>query len=166
MTEEARAEGVAVRSEIRNRPVPSKQAQAPDTLAIELRGASFEALGDDRRAAESYAQRLELLVNSLVRDVHPSQLTSLREWWVGRAYAQCLLRTGKAEATLASLQKELENSVAGKDRLADLRLHRVLMGLLLDAKGQRVGAETQWSLLIEKDDLRSAAAPTVVLPKL
>jgi hypothetical protein len=164
--DEARAEGVAVWREIRSRPAPPDRPQADDPGTLEIRGAAYEAIGDDRRASETYAHRLEMYVHALVPNVHPDLFAWLREWWVGRAYAQCLIRTGRADATIAALQEKLDRVTAAAANVPENRLDHVLLGLLFDARGQRDRAEAQWSSLMAKPELKAAAVPQVTLPKL
>ncbi len=128
--------------------------------------AVHEAMGDDRRAAETYAQRLEGHVNSLVPNAHPDQFAWLREWWVGRAYAQCMVRTGQADATIAALQQKLDRSTADASNHSEVRLNRVRLGLLLDARGQRDRAEAQWSSLKAKPAAQSRRRAGDDIPKL
>ena len=84
--------------------------QANDPVTLEIRGAVYEAMGDDRRAAETYAQRLEGQVKSLAPNAHPDLFAWLREWWIGRAYARCMVRTGQAESTITALQQDLDRA--------------------------------------------------------
>ena len=162
--EEARAEGAAVWREIRNRSTALQPPQANDAGMLEIRGAVYEAMGDNRRAAETYAQRLEGHVNSLVPNVHPDLFAWLREWWVGRAYAQCLMRSGQAEATIAALQEKLDRATADVTNQPEYRLNRVRLGLLFDAQGQRDRAEAQWSSLNAKPVIKAAAVSVAATP--
>ncbi len=145
-SEEAHAEAGAVWRELRNHP------DSPNTL--EIQAAVHEAMGDDRRAAETYGRRLEMHVNSFPPNVQPDNFVWLRDWWVGHGYARCLMRTGNADATIASLQ-----ATPG-------RLDRVRLGLLLDAKGQGDRAQAQWSSLMARPEVKAAAVPVANLPKL
>jgi hypothetical protein len=136
---EARAESVALWQDLRSRPEAPDRAEAEDPYALELRGAFWEAIGDDGRAAETYARRIENYVKSLQQDVPPGTITWMRDWWVGRAYAQCLVRAGKAQATIHALQETLSRPIPSAERNDSTgeRLPRVLLPLLLDAQGQR-----------------------------
>jgi hypothetical protein len=156
--DEARAEAGAVWRVLRDRP------EDPNTL--EILAAVHEAQGDDRRAGESYARRLEMHVKSFTPNVHPDLFPWLREWWIGRAYARCLVRTGQAESAIASLQERLERTSAEAVNDPANRLDRVRLGLLLDARGELDRAEVQWSSLMGRTGLKAAAVPAAILPKL
>ena len=103
LTAEARLEGVAVWSALRSRPTLANPPQTDDPGTLEMKAAAFEAIGDDRRAAETYARRIESYLGSLKGEVQPDHIAWIRDWWVGRAYAQCMVRTGKAGASPLSL---------------------------------------------------------------
>ena len=136
---EARAESVALWQELRSRPVPPGRTEADDPGSLELRGAFFEAIGDDGRAAETYARRVEHYVGSLNPGVTPDALAWTRDWWVGLAYARCLVRAGKADAAIARLEETLSrpNLIASRQGSTDERTARVLLALLLDAQDRR-----------------------------
>ncbi|HZW30837.1 MAG TPA: hypothetical protein VFF52_09035 [Isosphaeraceae bacterium] len=136
---EARAESVALWQELRKSPEPPGRSEAGDPGALELRGAYLEAIGDDGRAAETYARRVESYVRSVKPGVSPDALAWTRDWWVGRAYAQCLVRAGKADATIAQLEETLSrsNPVACSQGTTGERTARVLLALLLDAQDRR-----------------------------
>src|SRR5439155_12767660 len=119
---------------LRNRSTPPNPSQAEDPGTLELRAAALEAIGDDRRAAESYARRIVHDVRSLKSDAHPDPIARVRDWSVGRAYAQCVVRAGQAEATIASLQAASSRPRPGTAGHLDERGARVLLALLLDAR--------------------------------
>ncbi len=77
----------------------------------------------------------------------PSQhvLAWLRDWWVGRAYAGCLVRAGLADSTIAGLQRKLDRLPEGPDGLGERRASRLLLAFLLEARGQHAEADVQWS---------------------
>jgi hypothetical protein len=135
---EARAESVALWQDLRSRPEAPNRAEAEDPHSLELRGAFWEAIGDDSRAAETYAHRIEHYIRSLQQDVQPATITWMRDWWVGRAYAHCLQRAGKAEATIHALQETLSRPIPSAESHGSTgdRLPRALLALLLDAQGQ------------------------------
>jgi hypothetical protein len=160
LTAEARAESVSLWQELRNRPTPPNQARADDPGRLEIRGATYEAIGENRRAAETYARWVEHQVKSIRADAAPDTITGIRDGWVGRAYAQCLIRAGKADATIALLQETLSRPVPIVACDPDDRTTRVLLALLFDARGPRDRAETYWSSLTAKPAPRAAAATT------
>jgi hypothetical protein len=147
MTPEARAEATALWQDLRNS-TRGPNAQKEDAPHMrEGLAAVHEALGEDRRAAETYAGRIEQQAGSMPADLNAGYMTWLRDWWVGRAYAACLLRTGQADSTIAVLQQKLDRSPAGADKLADRRASVLLLVFLLEARGHRDRAEAQWTSL-------------------
>jgi hypothetical protein len=166
MVDEARAEAAALWREARNRPAPSKSSPANDAGTLEIRAALYEATGDDRRAAEDYALRIEGQVQSLVNNPNPGALEWLRDWWVGRAYARCLLRSGQADRTIAAFHGQPVRNSLGCSQPTDDRVRRVLLVLLLDAQGHRDRAEAEWSALQDRSRLNAASQPKVLLPGL
>ena len=90
--DEARAEGEAVLAALKTYPLAPNQTLADSPVALEIRAAAVEATGDDRKASAIYARRVELQLKTM-GVVDRNVITWLRDWWVGRAYARCLLRT-------------------------------------------------------------------------
>ncbi len=74
LADEARAESTALWREIRNRPAPSKTSQADDPGTLEIRAALYEAMGEDRRAAEDYARRIEGQIRALAGNANPEAI--------------------------------------------------------------------------------------------
>jgi hypothetical protein len=147
MKEEARAEATALWRQIRNGAGRPGAPGEKDPLACECRAAVYEALGEDRRAAETYAGRVELQALSFRDDVLPQAIPWLRDWWVGRAYAGCLVRAGQAESTIAMLLQKLDRSPAGPTGPAEQRTSRILLAFLFEARGESGQAEALWSSL-------------------
>ncbi len=147
MTEPARTEATGLWQELR------KQTTGPNGLGEnsatmrECRALIYESLGDDRRAAEIYAGRLEQQVMWLPVDLKPDAIATLREWWVGRAYAKCLGRSGQMDSTMAILQRKLDRPSEDLANLGERRANRILLAFLLEARGERDRAEVQWSAL-------------------
>ncbi len=153
MTQEARAEAAVVWQELGDRTNGPNALAENHPFVLSCRAAVYEALGEDRRAAEIYAGQLEQYVRSLPRDVHPSICASLRERRDGRAYAECLVRTGLADATIADLQRKQDRLPGGTDNLGEQRTHCVLLAFLLEARGQHGQANVQWTRLESKPAL-------------
>ena len=166
MADEARAESAALWREIRSRPAPSKQSQANDPGTIEIRAALYEATGDDLHAAEEYARRIEAQVGLLAGNANAEAFAGIRDGWVGRAYAHCLMRTGRADRTIAALQDRVDRYSLGCSRPTDSRARRMLLVLLLDAQGHRDRAETEWSVLRAQTLSNAVSVPKAILPKL
>ena len=76
-------------------PVPAGQKLEDSSLAAEIKATSLEAQGDDTHAAGAYAHRVALLSRGMPL-VDETQIPGLREWWVGHAYAQCVIRSGQS----------------------------------------------------------------------
>jgi hypothetical protein len=164
---EARSEGDAILAALRVHPTELNQVQsaspwliqvqAASPCALEIRAAALEAKGDDRTASRFYARRIELRTQELSANFDLDAFARLRDWWVGRAYAQCLQRTGTASATIATLERRLAgNGSIATDR-SDLRATRVLLAYLLDGQSKPDLADTQWSLVAGKTKLKAAA---------
>jgi hypothetical protein len=166
MLGEARAECAVLWREIRNRPAPSNASPAQDPGILEARASLYEATGDDRRAAEEYTLRIEGQVRSLAGNSNPGALDWIRDWWVGRAYARCLLRTGQADRTIAALQDRIDRHSVGCSQPTDDRVRRVLLVLLLDAQGHHDRAETEWSALRDGARLSATGGTPASPPKL
>ena len=148
MMPEARAEAATLWREVRERmqgPNPIKEDAAD---VRESRGAIQEALGEDRRAAELYAGRIEQQAGMLSDDLNPGFIAWLRDWWVGRAYAGCLVRVGGADSMIVDLQKRLDRSPGSRLSIGEQRASRLLLAFLLEARGQKDRAEAQWSSLV------------------
>lgn len=143
MIPEARAEATALWQDLRKSTQgPNAQPENAPHLR-EWRGAVHEALGEDGRAAECYADRIE----QMARTMPPTSIASLRDWWVGRAYAGCLLRAGRADSTIAELLQKLDRSPKAQAGAHEQRSGRLLLAFLLEARGQKARAEAQWSSL-------------------
>jgi hypothetical protein len=153
MKEEARAEATGLWQQLRSSTAGPNALKDTDPLACECRAAVYEALGEDHRAAETYAGRIEAKARSLQGDVHPNTIAWLRDWWVGRAYAGCLARSGRAGPSVVALQQKLDRTPGGPDGLAEQRTNRMLLAYLLEARGQSSQAEAQWSSLTVKPAL-------------
>ena len=86
-------------------------------------------------------------------DVHPNAIASLRERRDGRAYAECLVRAGLADSTIAALQKELDRPAKGPDGLGEQRSRSIRLAFLLEARGQHPRANAHWTWLGTHHDL-------------
>ena len=75
--------------------------------AVEIKATALEGSGDDGRAAEAYARRVELAARSLTAEFLESQISGMRDWWIGRAYAACALRSGRPAAVESTLRAQV-----------------------------------------------------------
>jgi hypothetical protein len=92
-------------------------------------------------------------------DINLALIAWLRDWWVGRNYAQCLARSGKTDSTIVALKEKQSRSTAGSPDLLDDRATRMLLAFLLDGQGKPALAESQWMSLAEKPKLNAASMP-------
>ena len=143
MSPEARAEATALWQALRQATQGPNPLKEDDPSLREWRAAVHEALGEDARAAEDYAARIEQQAASLATAQNPAFISWLRDWWVGRAYAGCLTRTGRTDATIADLQRELDRPPTAPGHAA----RRLLLAFLLEARGPKDRAEAQWASL-------------------
>jgi hypothetical protein len=154
--QQARTEGEAVLAALKTYPRAPNQTSADNPAALEIRAAAVEATGDDRKASAIYAHRVDLQLKSIAGNFGPDSVTWLRDWWVGRAYARCLLRTPKAALTIAELEKHLVDPSSRSGARADEPFSRVFLALLLDAQGKAKLADAQWSELTAQPKLEAA----------
>ena len=155
---EARAEGEAVLAALKTYPLAPNQTLNDNPAALEIRAAAVEATGDDRKASAIYARRVELQLK-MIGVVDRNVIAWLRDWWVGRAYARCVLRTPKAGATIAELDKYLGHPSSGSSAKTDERSSRVFLAFLLDGQGKAELAESHWSALSAEPKLNAVQAP-------
>ena len=87
----------------------------------------------------------------------PASFAWLRERWDGRAYAECLVRAGLADSTIAALQQKLDRLPSRDGRLGERRTTCVLLAFLLEARGQHGQANVQWTWLESKPALALAS---------
>jgi len=161
LSAEARSEGDAVLAALKVHPTDQKQPQAASPIALEIRAAALEAIGDDQTASRIYARRIELQIQPLKGTFDPNWIAWLRDWWVGHAYAQCVVRSGKAGDKIAALEKTLDRPSPSSTDGCDDGSARVLLALLLDGQGKPALAETQWSSLAGKPKLNAASKPPI-----
>ena len=162
--DQARTEGEAVLKALQARRANPNLSLANDPTALEIRAAVAQAVGDLRKASALYAQRLELQLKTM-GNFDANTVAWLRDWWVGRAYAQCLLHTKSASATIADLERYLEQPSPGAADVAGERALRVRLALLLEGQGKADLAEAQWRWLQGKSQLQAVASPPAPKPK-
>jgi hypothetical protein len=162
--EQARAEAEAVMGALKKRPVNPNQSLAVDHSALEIRAAAAEAVGDFRKASALYAQRVELQLK-MITSIDVNTIAWLRDWWVGHAYARCLLRTPRVDATIADLQRYLGQPPQRVSDIAGERGMRVRLAFLLEGQGKTELAETQWLAIGGKSQLKAVASPPPPRPR-
>jgi hypothetical protein len=161
LSDQARAEAEAALLAIKAQPTDpnSRIAENPDLL--EVRAAAVEATGDDRKAAVLYARRLELQTRGWKGNIDPTVIAELRDWWVGRAYAQCMARTASAASRIAALEHEMSERSFQSIEPAAKRHSFVLLALLLESQRKFVSAERAWSLVATMHEINAAAAAPI-----
>jgi hypothetical protein len=140
-------------------PLPPGQKIDDSPAATEIKAAGLEAMGDDAYAAEAYAHRVELVARTWNGELNPGWISWLQDWWISRAYAQCVVRSGQSAAIEDALRAKLANaSPRGEDRLAQ-RVPRTLLAAILEAQGNGHLAQTQWQALLPQADEKAASLP-------
>ncbi len=162
---EARSEGEAVLAGLKVHPTDMNRPQAASPLALEIRAAALEAIGDDEMASRIYARRVELQVQSIKVAIDRNAIAWLREWWVGHAYAHCVANSARAGSTAAALERSLARTSPSSTDDCDARTARVLLALLADGRGEPALAESHWSSLTAKPKLDAATEPLILAPK-
>ncbi len=161
LTDQARVEAEAAVRALKTQPADPNSSTAENPAFLEVRAAAVEAIGDDRKAAVLYARRLELQTRDWKGNIHPSVIAELRDWWIGRAYARCMSRTGSVAGRIASLEKEMrEPSLHAVDPAAK-RHAFLLLALLFESQGNFVAAEGAWSSVAAQPELKAAAAAPI-----
>jgi hypothetical protein len=156
---EARDEGKALLASLKQYPLPAGQTPNSSPEVLELRAAAFDAMGDDRNAGVTFARRIELHAQSMGQTIDPSVIPDLRDWWVGRAYAHCVVRSGRAQTIVGALEETLAPPPQGANaRRDDDRSSRILLGFLLDEQGESAAADSHWNRLTQAPKLDAAAA--------
>jgi hypothetical protein len=159
---EARALGIAILADLKRFPLAPNQALADNPAALEVRAAAIEATGDDGKAAVVYARRIELQIRSCKGGLDPGSIPGLRDWWVGRAYAHCLLRTSRAASTITALEKHKNGHPRTAIYGADDWMSRVFLAYLLDGQAKPASADEEWRALAVKPKSDQAAAAPVL----
>jgi hypothetical protein len=125
----------------------------------EIKAAALEAIGDDARAALAYAHRVELQARRLDGDLNNGWISWLRDWWVGRAYAQCVARSGRSKDIEKSLRDELAKSSRGAASTFADRTQRMLLAFVLEAQGKEGLAWRQWQSMLPQSEQQAASLP-------
>jgi hypothetical protein len=154
---EARAEGVSIMSELDRRGEELSASGRNVLGGRDIRAAAFEAAGIDRAAAVAYEDCIRSYASTVRGQFNPQMIASYRDWWVGHGYGKSMVRSGKADLTIAKLEAQLAR---GGSALAptEANLCRLLLAYLHEARGATDEAEHQWSAL---DPASPAKAPPV-----
>jgi hypothetical protein len=156
---EARSEArVALEALGSSYPPPPVPKSDDSPAAIEVKAAALDAMGDDPRAALYYARRVELLAGRLNGEINEGWISWMRDWWVGRVYAQCVSRSGESAAIETALRDRIAKSAAADANPIEERVPRMLLAFLLEGQGKESLARTEWQSLL----LRPVAAAALV----
>jgi hypothetical protein len=155
---EARAEGVVILREVeRNQDTPVRPEENRASRS-EVRAAALEATGIDRAAAAAYEDCIRAFANSVQGELNTGHIAWCREWWVGRAYARSVVRTGMADQVIRQLGATLADVRTGPDP-CKIRQSRLLLAYLHEAKGNQAMAERVWTGVNSEALPRAASAP-------
>jgi hypothetical protein len=156
---DAKSEAKAVLAAIVSSPLPEGQTMETSPYAIEIRALAHEAMGEDSRAAELYARRVEQVARGLAPNFEEGQISSFRDWGIGRAYARCAVRIDGIGAVEKSLRAQIEQlSRAGTNGGAD-RAPRMLLAFLLDGRGDEREALVAWRSMVTRPAPAAASLP-------
>jgi hypothetical protein len=154
---EALSEAKAALKALTTDPLPPGQKIDDSPFAAEIKGAAFEAMGDDLRAAEVYAHRIDLHARSINGEINEGWISWLREWWVGRAYAQCIVRSGRSGEIQSAIRDRLGKYPIGQVLAVGDRAPRMLLAFLLEAEGKDRLAQAEWQSMIAQPGQQAAA---------
>ena len=156
---QARSEGKAALEALRTYPLPPNQKIEDSMPATEIKAAALEGMGLDREAADVYVRRIEQFARMMGPDFAQWQVQTMRDWWVGRAYGQCVARSGQSSAIEKSLRDQISQpSTAGTD-LARQRMPRFLLAYLLEGQGKEILAVAQWESMVSRPAGQTASGP-------
>jgi hypothetical protein len=156
---EARSQAGAVLQGLATFPLQPGQKIETAPAALEIKAVALEATGDDEKAAEAYAQRVELAARSLAPDFAESQIPSLRDWWIGRAYAACARRSGRSAAVKTSLRARLSRQTNDATGRSGERTARMMLAFLLEEEGKQSLAASQWRSMVTQPGAAAAPIP-------
>jgi hypothetical protein len=156
---DARAEGEKALKALATYPLPRGQTMEDCQAVAEIKAAALEAIGDDACAAEAYAHRVELQAGRLNGDLNDGWISWLRDWWVGRAYAQCVARSGQSKEIETSLREKLAKPSSGAASVVGDRTQRMLLAFLLEAQGKEGLAWGQWQSMLPQSEQQAASLP-------
>ena len=156
---EARSEGKTALEALARYPLPPGQTIDDCFATTEIKAAALEALGDDWQAAVAYSNRVELLARTLNGEINPGWISWLRDWWVGRAYAQCVGRSGRSDEIERALRERLVKSSPAAGDSPGERAPRILLACLLEAQGKSNLAQAQWQSMLPQPTQQAAALP-------
>jgi hypothetical protein len=156
---EARTEGEAVLATLRKHPTDNDVSNVTSPLALEIRAAAIEAIGDDHTASRIYARRVDLQARSMQGKLDDFTVAWFRDWWVGKAYAHCVAQTGKTRMTIAALERSLARTTRESAGDSDAKATRVLIALLTDGSSTKAPAASSDATPTPSPKLDTASIP-------
>jgi hypothetical protein len=145
LTDEARAEGQAVLTQLlaRGKPRMSDHTSREPLRAL---ARAAEGAGDDHEALRWYGQFVRFgsqspTCNGCHTTEGPQTMAFYRDWWAGRKFGALAVRTGEAPALIAAHEADL--AAAPRNATAQLSL-----AYLYEATGNGRRANEMWSMLI------------------
>jgi hypothetical protein len=161
LDKEARAEGVLILNEL-DRTGITLTPDYPDQFGgRDLRAAALEAAGIDRSAAAAYEDCIRSYTQTVRGELDPPAIAWCRDWWIGHGYGRSVIRSGKAEATIAGLEVRLTRGGKALDP-TEARLSRLLLAYIHEAKGAQKLADRFWSSLDTQSPAKTAPSPEPV----
>jgi hypothetical protein len=154
---EAKAEGERVLADLRKRPAPPLSDQESRQF-LRAYARALEGVGDDRGAAERYAQFIrfgsQVRTNKDCRSCHadagPRDMAWFQDWWAGQKFAFYTARIGGLDRAIAEHKATLSKNPG--DNAA-----RMMLAYLQKAKGNIPGAQALWRGLDDPPATRTAA---------
>jgi hypothetical protein len=159
--DEARSEAKAVLKDLAAYPLPSGLKAEDSTLVAEIKAAALEAMGEDLKAAEAFAHRVELQDRSINGELQQGWIDWLRDWWVGHGYARCVARSGRSDAIERGLRDAIAKSSSRGTIPPGKRVERILLAILLEAQGKDALAQAQWQAIMPQPEQQAASLPDV-----
>jgi hypothetical protein len=141
LRDEAKAEGERALAVLKTRPAPKMQDHI-SRHPLRATARALEAVGDDRAAAEAYAQFIRFGAGvKKCGGCHelegPRNMAWYRDWWAGRKLAEYARRSGITARTISENEQALARNPG--DTAAQM-----LLAYLYEGEGRKDRAEQMW----------------------
>jgi hypothetical protein len=152
---ESHAEAIAVLRQLDQGETITDDPSDLEISRLEIRAAALDAAGIHRSAASEYASHIEARLGTMRPTMDQGVITWFREWWVGRAYGRCMVRAGLVDGKVADLEAAVSGRCAESQRGLhqeggrSIRLNRILLAYLHEARGHHDLAERMWASLVD-----------------
>ena len=87
------------------------------------------------------------------------QISSLREWWVGRAYARSVAHSSQTAAVENELRERIARGPLGVAVSSGERAPRMLLAFLLEGQGKESLARSEWQSMVTPREPKAASLP-------